>query len=219
MKDDPGPKVFGVIYLDQRGGGGHDDGGLHPCGLGRIGYALGVVPRRGGDQALGFLLVGEGTQLIVRAPDFVGPCHLHIFRFNVYIVSSGLRKCRTVNQVGVGNDPRQYPAGGFEIFQRHHWQDILSRVLFILMNYGRKVNVFLTLRAIGRYNIRISSNSFFGGKCNGENGKKVGSPHLFGGGALGGMGPRVSAVFYPALCLSRCRVGAGLRGRQGHLPR
>ena len=43
MKDNPGAIVLGVVYLYQRGGSGHHDGGGHPRRLGGIGQPLGVV--------------------------------------------------------------------------------------------------------------------------------------------------------------------------------
>ena len=92
-----GPVVLRVVDLHQRGCSGHDDGGRHPGGLGGVGHALGVVARRGGDQPPGLLLVAEGADLIVGAPDLVGPGDLHILRPDIDLVAGGLGKGGTVD--------------------------------------------------------------------------------------------------------------------------
>ena len=71
---------LGVVYLHQRGGGGHDDDCPAPGLLGGHGYPLGVVARRGGDEAALALFLGEGADLIGRAPDLIGAGDLQVLR-------------------------------------------------------------------------------------------------------------------------------------------
>ena len=80
VEDHLGAVVLGVVDLDQGGGGGHDDGGGHAGGLGGVGQPLGVVAGGGGDEAPALLLLRQGADLVVGAPDLIGPGDLHVFR-------------------------------------------------------------------------------------------------------------------------------------------
>ena len=126
VEDDLGAIVLGVVHLHQGGGGGHDDGGLHPGVLGGIGHALGVVARGGGDQPAGLLLVAEGADLIVGAPDLVRAGELHVLRLDVHLVAGGLGKGGAVDQRGVPDHTGEHAAGLFEIFECEHGADFLS---------------------------------------------------------------------------------------------
>ena len=121
-----GPVVLGVVHLHQGSGGGHDDGGLHPGVLGGVGHALGVVARGGGDQPAGLLLVAEGADLIVGAPDLVRAGELHVLRLDVHLVAGGLGKGGAVDQRGVPDHTGEHAAGLFEILECEHGADFLS---------------------------------------------------------------------------------------------
>src|SRR5699024_4875191 len=115
VENDVGAVVLGVVDLDQRSCGGHDDGGGNAGGLGGVGQSLGVVAGRGGNQAAAFLVVREGADLIIGPADLVGPCDLHVFRFQIDLVSTALRQGRGVDQVGGADHALQHAAGSFEL--------------------------------------------------------------------------------------------------------
>ena len=116
----PGAVVFGVVHLHQGGGGGHDDGGRHPGGLGGVGHPLGVVAGGGGDQSPVLLLLGEGADFIVGPPELVGPGGLHVLRLEVDRVSAGFGQVGGVNQVGGPQNALKDAPGRFEGFQGEH---------------------------------------------------------------------------------------------------
>ena len=120
VQDDVGPVVLGVVHLHQGRGGGHDHRCLHAGGLGGVGHPLGVVASGSGNKAPRLLLRGEGADLIVGAPDLVGPGDLHIFRLEIDMVPRGFGKSHGVDQMGVRDHARKHTAGGLEILQRHH---------------------------------------------------------------------------------------------------
>ena len=115
VKDDVGAVILGVVDLDQGSCGGHDDGGGDAGGLGGIGQSLGVVAGRGGNEPPALLVVREGTDLIIGPADLVGPCDLHVFRFQIDLVSTALRQGRGMDQVGGADHALQHAAGSFEL--------------------------------------------------------------------------------------------------------
>ena len=120
VEDYLGSVVLGVVHLHQGGGGGHDDGGRHSCGLSRVGHPLGVVARRGGDQPPVLLLLGEGADLIVSAPELIGPGGLHVLRLEIDAVSAVFGQVGGVDQRRGPQDGLQYAAGRLEGFQGEH---------------------------------------------------------------------------------------------------
>ena len=120
MEDHVGPVVLGVVHLHQGGGGGHDDGGGHPGGLGGVGYALGVVAGGGGDQTPGLLLLGEGTDLEVGAPDLIGSGDLHVFRLQIDVVAAAFGEVGRVDQRRGPQDALEDASGVFELFKGQH---------------------------------------------------------------------------------------------------
>ena len=120
VEQDVGAVALGVVDLDQRCGGGHDDGGGDAGVLGGVGHTLGVVAGGGGDQAGGLLLVGEGADGEVGAANFVRAGDLHILRLQVDVVAGGVGEKMGVNQAGVVQHPFQHVAGCLKIFQSHH---------------------------------------------------------------------------------------------------
>ena len=120
MKDDPGAIVLGVVYLYQRGGSGHYDGGGHSRCLGGIGQPLRVVSSRGSNESPGFFFFTEGANFIVGSTDFVGTGDLHIFRLEIDLISARLGQGGGVDQAGGADHALQSCAGGFELFQGEH---------------------------------------------------------------------------------------------------
>ena len=115
-----GTVVLGVVDLDQRRGGGHNDGSLNACPLGRKRNALGMVACGGRNQPLGLLLVGEGGDLIARATHLISACDLHILRLNVNLAPSAFGVVGAVNQVCVGKDSGEQISCLPELGERHH---------------------------------------------------------------------------------------------------
>ena len=77
--------------LDRRGGGGHDDNGTHAQPGGREGDALGVIARRGANDAALALSGGELAHAVVGATDFEGEDRLEIFAVEEDV---GAKACR-----------------------------------------------------------------------------------------------------------------------------
>ena len=76
----------GGLHLADGRPGGHADHRLDPqpgCGQGN---ALGVVPRRAGDDAPGRLLRRQAADLVVGAPELEGPGQLQVFRLDVHVL-------------------------------------------------------------------------------------------------------------------------------------
>ena len=115
-----GPIVLGVVHLHQGGGGGHDDSGGHTGGLGGIGYALGVVSGGGGNQAPGFLLVGEGADLIIGPSNLIRASDLHVFRLQIHVVAAALAEIGRVDQRCGPQHALQHISGFFELFEGKH---------------------------------------------------------------------------------------------------
>ena len=108
------------IRDSQGSGGGHDDGGLHPGGLGGIGHALGVVAGGGGDESPRFLLLAQQAGFIVRAADFVRAGDLQVFGLQIDFVAAQVGKIGTVNKFGIGDHAPQHAAGLLELVECKH---------------------------------------------------------------------------------------------------
>ena len=93
---------FGGLHLGDGCAIGQTDDGFDPVLGGGEGYALGMVARRAGDNAMGFLLVGQLGNLIVGSAHLEGAGHLQIFRLQVHL-AAGINVGR-VYQVGHADD-------------------------------------------------------------------------------------------------------------------
>ena len=115
VENDVGAVVLGVVDLDQRSCGGHDDGGGDAGGLGGIGQSLGVVAGGGGNESPALLVLRQGADFIVGPSNLVGPGDLHIFRLKVDLIPIALGEGGGVDQVGGADHPLQHAAGGFKL--------------------------------------------------------------------------------------------------------
>jgi len=72
---------------------GHDDRGPDVEAARDVGHGLGMVARRGGDDAHGALGVGQGQQSVEGAALLEGARHLQVFEFQVegrvYLAAEG----------------------------------------------------------------------------------------------------------------------------------
>ena len=99
-KDYLGTLFLRALYLDKRGGGGHNDGGVHAVLAGSVGNALGMVACRSGDKAALAFFVGQRADLVIGAADLVSAGALHVLGLKVNFVTRFFGKMRAVNQFG-----------------------------------------------------------------------------------------------------------------------
>ena len=125
-----GPIAAGGLDLGDRSPGGDTDGGgdLHIPG-GKA-HALGMVACGAGDNAPALLLVGQGGDLIVRAPQLEGPCLLQAVRLQIKVAVR--HQARRVQHRGLVDNGGQHPACVLEHFHRDHI--VASLILFYIQN-------------------------------------------------------------------------------------
>ena len=125
-----GPIAAGGLDLGNGGGGGDADGGgdLHIPG-GKA-HALGMVACGAGDNAPALLLVGQGGDLIVRAPQLEGPRLLQAVRLQIKVAVR--HQARRVQHRGLVDNGGQHPACVLEHFHRDHI--VASLILFYIQN-------------------------------------------------------------------------------------
>ena len=125
-----GPIAAGGLDLGDRSPGGDADGGgdLHIPG-GKA-HALGMVACGAGDNAPALLLVGQGGDLIVRAPQLEGPRLLQAVRLQIKVAVR--HQARRVQHRGLVDNGGQHPACVLEHFHRDHI--VASLILFYIQN-------------------------------------------------------------------------------------
>ena len=87
-----------AVHLDQRRRRRHHDHRLNPIALSRIRHALRMIAGRGCDQPFRPLLLRQCTDLIIGAPQLIGARQLHIFWFQIHLISSLCTEMITVHQ-------------------------------------------------------------------------------------------------------------------------
>ena len=115
-----GAQRLGALDFDERGGGGHDDGGLDAVMLGGIGDALRVVAGGCGDQTVRALLVGQRADLIVGAAHLVCAGALHVFGLEEHAVAGNLAEVGAFNKLRLLCNFLDFGCGFFECVQRQH---------------------------------------------------------------------------------------------------
>ena len=89
-QDDLSAVVLGGLHLADGGPGGHADDGADAEPGGGEGHALGVVAGAAGDDAPGPLLLRQGAELVVGAPELEGTGELQVLRLHVDAAAQGL---------------------------------------------------------------------------------------------------------------------------------
>ena len=79
--------ALGAVYLHQRSRGRHYNHRLAAIGLRRIGHSLRMIAGRCGNQSLAAFLLRKRAYLVISAAQLISSRKLHIFRFEVYLVS------------------------------------------------------------------------------------------------------------------------------------
>ena len=123
-----GPVAAGGLDLGNGGGGRDADGGGDVHIPGGKAHALGMVARGAGDDAPALLLVGQGGDLIVCAPQLEGAGLLQAV--GLQIEAAVRHQARSVQHGSLIDDGREHPAGVLEHFHRDHM--IASLVLLYI---------------------------------------------------------------------------------------
>ena len=146
----------GGLHLADGRPGGHADHRLDPqpgCGQGN---ALGVVPRRAGDDAPGRLLRRQAADLVVGAPELEGPGQLQVFRLDVHV----LPKFRGPVQRCPPGDAPQGLLGLSDHIQMHNSSNVFhSMTSFLQFVFMQRTSIF-SPRAARRSSACCGTESF-----------------------------------------------------------